>query len=250
MLAVTAARIDPDDPLSGLEVGERSEPDVPEGWVEVEGPGRGSQPPRPVEPPWRRVAGRAAADDPRLRRRRGRSGRQRGRGPRRDRRPGRRGRRRDARPPAARCSPSATRGRWPSGWRCLDATWCRSRPRFTWEEAACLPPPGSPPTDALHQGGAGPGSPCCVQGAGGSAVSTALVVLARAAGLGCGPPAATRPERDRALGLGAHRVFPSGERLPEKVDSGDGERGQGNVGASVRSLRPRRNHRRGRSHHR
>ena len=36
MFAVFAALIDADDPLSGLEVGERPEPSVPEGWTTVE----------------------------------------------------------------------------------------------------------------------------------------------------------------------------------------------------------------------
>ncbi|MFN8215569.1 MAG: zinc-binding dehydrogenase [Solirubrobacterales bacterium] len=36
MLAAYAARISPEDPLSGLEVGEVEEPNVPEGWVAVE----------------------------------------------------------------------------------------------------------------------------------------------------------------------------------------------------------------------
>src|SRR2546421_10636243 len=35
MFAVTAARIDTDDPLSGLETGERPEPAVPDGWTTV-----------------------------------------------------------------------------------------------------------------------------------------------------------------------------------------------------------------------
>ena len=35
MLAAYAARQDPDDPLAGLEVGERPEPEVPEGWTTV-----------------------------------------------------------------------------------------------------------------------------------------------------------------------------------------------------------------------
>src|SRR5215470_10407556 len=35
MFAVTAARIDTDDPLSGLELGERPEPNVPGGWTTV-----------------------------------------------------------------------------------------------------------------------------------------------------------------------------------------------------------------------
>ncbi|WP_203655857.1 zinc-binding dehydrogenase [Actinocatenispora rupis] len=36
MLAAYAERIDPDDPLSGLAVGQRPEPDVPDGWVTVD----------------------------------------------------------------------------------------------------------------------------------------------------------------------------------------------------------------------
>src|SRR5262245_10001143 len=35
MFAVTAARIDPDDPLSGLELGERPEPEPQPGWTTV-----------------------------------------------------------------------------------------------------------------------------------------------------------------------------------------------------------------------
>ena len=35
MLAVTAASIDPDDPLSGLEIGERPDPEPADGWASV-----------------------------------------------------------------------------------------------------------------------------------------------------------------------------------------------------------------------
>src|SRR5258708_40337042 len=35
MFAVTAARIDADDPLAGLELGEHPEPNVPAGWTTV-----------------------------------------------------------------------------------------------------------------------------------------------------------------------------------------------------------------------
>src|ERR1700722_15125155 len=35
MFAATAVRIDADDPLSGLELGDRPEPAVPEGWATV-----------------------------------------------------------------------------------------------------------------------------------------------------------------------------------------------------------------------
>ena len=36
MFAAFAASIDPEDPLSGLEMGERPEPEVPDGWTTVE----------------------------------------------------------------------------------------------------------------------------------------------------------------------------------------------------------------------
>ncbi len=36
MLAVYAASIDPDNPLEGLRIGERPEPEVPEGWATVD----------------------------------------------------------------------------------------------------------------------------------------------------------------------------------------------------------------------
>jgi NADPH:quinone reductase-like Zn-dependent oxidoreductase len=35
MFAVTATQIDPDNPLAGLTLGERPEPQVPEGWTTV-----------------------------------------------------------------------------------------------------------------------------------------------------------------------------------------------------------------------
>ncbi len=35
MFAATAARIDAEDPLSGLELGERPEPTAPDGWTTV-----------------------------------------------------------------------------------------------------------------------------------------------------------------------------------------------------------------------
>jgi len=36
VLAATAARFDADDPLAALEVGDRPEPEVPDGWAVVE----------------------------------------------------------------------------------------------------------------------------------------------------------------------------------------------------------------------
>ncbi len=36
MLAAYAAAINPDDPLAGLEVGERPEPEPPDGWTTID----------------------------------------------------------------------------------------------------------------------------------------------------------------------------------------------------------------------
>ena len=79
MFAVYAESFNPDDPLSGLVVGERPDPEVPDGWTTIDGQGGVAQPPRPVLAARGRAQAGAAADDPRHRRRRPRRGRQRGR---------------------------------------------------------------------------------------------------------------------------------------------------------------------------
>ena len=68
MLAAVAVRQSSDDPLSGLEVGERPRPEPRPGWAVVEVRAAGAQPPRPLVPARGRPARRPAADDPRLRR--------------------------------------------------------------------------------------------------------------------------------------------------------------------------------------
>ena len=114
-----------DDPLSGLEVGERPEPEPPEGWTTVR-----SGPPRSTTTTCgrcgRRPARGPAADDPRLRRRRRRRGRQRGHRALGDRHRAGAATRRST--PSARCCPSATTARSRSGSPCRAATWCPSPP--------------------------------------------------------------------------------------------------------------------------
>ena len=104
------------------------------------GEGRVAQPPRPVLAARGRAQAGAAADDPRHRRRRPRRGRQRGGRARGDQRPVvDRATRPSTR--SGRCSPSATRARWPSGSPYPAATSCPSRPRCpSPRRPACRPP--------------------------------------------------------------------------------------------------------------
>src|SRR4029079_15499099 len=76
-----------------------------------------------------------------------------------------------------------------------------------------------------------------VQGAGGG-VATALVSLARAAGLRVWVTSRDEAKRAKALELGAHEAFAAGERLPGKVDAVMETVGRATWSHSVRSLRP------------
>ncbi len=85
--------------------------------------------------------------------------------------------------------------------------------------------------------GVKPGDTVLVQGAGGG-VSTALVVLGKAAGLRVWVTGRDEAKRDRALELGADAAFPSGARLPERVDAVMETVGAATWSHSVKSLRP------------
>ena len=76
-----------------------------------------------------------------------------------------------------------------------------------------------------------------MQGAGGG-VATALITLARAAGLRVLATSRDEAKRTRALEIGAHEVFESGARLPVKVDAVMETVGKATWGHSVRALRP------------
>jgi NADPH:quinone reductase-like Zn-dependent oxidoreductase len=92
-------------------------------------------------------------------------------------------------------------------------------PELSWAEAACLPTAWLTAYRMLFtQSGAQPGSTVLVQGAGGG-VSTALVALGRAAGFRMWVTSRDGEKRDRALELGADAAFESGARLPERVDA-------------------------------
>jgi NADPH:quinone reductase-like Zn-dependent oxidoreductase len=92
-------------------------------------------------------------------------------------------------------------------------------PELSWAEAACLPTAWLTAYRMLFtQSGVRPGGTVLVQGAGGG-VSTALVALGRAAGYRMWVTSRDGQRRDRAVELGADAAFESGARLPERVDA-------------------------------
>jgi NADPH:quinone reductase-like Zn-dependent oxidoreductase len=109
---------------------------------------------------------------------------------------------------------------------------------LTFEEAACLPTAWLTAYRMLFaQGGLNAGDTVLVQGAGGG-VATALITLARAAGLRVLATSRDEAKRARALEIGAHEVFESGARLPVKVDAVMETVGRATWSHSIRSLRP------------
>jgi len=113
------------------------------------------------------------------------------------------------------------------------------KPRsLSFEEAACLPTAWLTAYRMLFtRGGLKPGDSVLVQGAGGG-VATALIALARAGGLRVFATSRDDAKRKRALDLGAHEVLESGERLPQKVDAVMETVGRATWSHSIRSLRP------------
>jgi NADPH:quinone reductase-like Zn-dependent oxidoreductase len=105
-------------------------------------------------------------------------------------------------------------------------------------EAACLPTAWLTAYRMLFtQSGLNPGDSVLVQGAGGG-VATALIMLARAAGFRVFATSRDEDKRARALEIGAHEVVETGERLPVRVDAVMETVGQATWSHSVKSLRP------------
>jgi NADPH:quinone reductase-like Zn-dependent oxidoreductase len=82
-----------------------------------------------------------------------------------------------------------------------------------------------------------PGQTMLVQGASGG-VSTALVTLGRAAGMRVWVTGRTEEKRALAERLGAHAVFESGARLPDRVEAVFETVGEATWKHSMRALRP------------
>jgi NADPH:quinone reductase-like Zn-dependent oxidoreductase len=109
---------------------------------------------------------------------------------------------------------------------------------LSFEEAACLPTAWLTAYRMLYtRGGLTAGDSVLVQGAGGG-VATALIVLARAGGLRVWATSREESKRAKALEIGAHDVFESNERLPGKVDAVMETVGRATWAHSIRSLRP------------
>ncbi|HEX5493084.1 MAG TPA: zinc-binding dehydrogenase [Mycobacteriales bacterium] len=109
---------------------------------------------------------------------------------------------------------------------------------LSFTEAACL---GTAWLTAYRmlftKSGTRPGDTVLVQGSAGG-VATALIALARAAGLRVWVTGRTEDKRRAALAGGAHQVFEPGARLPERVDAVLETVGAATWSHSLKSLRP------------
>ncbi|HTR76261.1 MAG TPA: zinc-binding dehydrogenase [Solirubrobacterales bacterium] len=109
---------------------------------------------------------------------------------------------------------------------------------MSFEEACCLPTAWLTAYRMLFdRSGLRPGQTVLIQGAGGG-VSSAAIELGRAAGFRVWATSREQRKRDFALERGAHAVFESGARLPEKVDVVLETVGKATWGHSLRSLKP------------
>ena len=237
MFAVTAARIDADDPLSGLELGERPEPVAPDGWVTVTVKatalnhhdvwtlrGVGISADRlPIvlgcdaagtDPDGNEVIVHSVIGDL------------------------------DAGDGDETLDPrrSLLSERYDGTFAdrvCVPRRNLVAKPAaLSFAEAACLPTAYLTAYKMLFEkSGVQPGATLLVQGAGGG-VATALILLGRAAGYRVWATSRSEAKRERALELGADQAFPAGARLPERVDAVMETVGQATWAHSLRALRP------------
>jgi NADPH:quinone reductase-like Zn-dependent oxidoreductase len=82
-----------------------------------------------------------------------------------------------------------------------------------------------------------PGDTVLVQGAGGG-VATACIMLGRLMGFRVWVTSRDDAKRDHAAQIGAHEVFPTGARLPQRVDAVMETVGAATWDHSLKSLRP------------
>ncbi len=109
---------------------------------------------------------------------------------------------------------------------------------LSFEQAACLPTAWLTAYRMLFtQAGLQPGDTVLVQGAGGG-VATAAIALGRAAGLQVWATSRDEDKRRRAQEIGAEQVFETGARLPGRVDAVVETVGKATWAHSMRSLRP------------
>ncbi|NGO70128.1 zinc-binding dehydrogenase [Streptomyces boncukensis] len=234
MFAAYAARIDKDEPLNGLELGERPEPRVPPGWTTVSvraaslnhhdlwslrGVGLGEE-----SLPMILGCDAAGVDDDGnevvVHSVIGATGH--GVGPREPR------------------SLLTERYQGTFAERVAVPQWnVLPKPKeLSFEEAACLPTAWLTAYRMLFtNAGVGPGDTVLVQGAGGG-VATAAIVLGAAAGLRIVATSRDAAKRKRAEELGAELAVEPGTRLPRRADAVLETVGAATWSHSVKSLRP------------
>jgi NADPH:quinone reductase-like Zn-dependent oxidoreductase len=235
MFAVTAARIDADDPLAGLEFGEHEEPAPPDGWTTVTVKaaalnhhdvwtlrGVGISPDRlPIvlgcdaagldadgnEVVVHAVISGGAAGD-------------------------------ETMDPARSLLSERYDGTFAEQGAVPRRNLVPKPAALSFAEAACLPTAYLTAYRMLFtRAGIAPGATVLVQGAGGG-VATALILLGRAAGYRVWATSRSEEKRDRAVMLGADQAFPSGARLPERVDAVMETVGEATWAHSLRALKP------------
>jgi len=109
---------------------------------------------------------------------------------------------------------------------------------LSFEQAACLPTAWLTAWRMLFtKARVHAGSIVLVQGAGGG-VATAAIALAAQAGATVYATSRSPAKLERALELGATEVFPTGARLPQRVDTVIETVGEATWGHSLRALRP------------
>jgi NADPH:quinone reductase-like Zn-dependent oxidoreductase len=109
---------------------------------------------------------------------------------------------------------------------------------LSFEEASCLPTAWLTAYRMLFvKAGVRPGQTVLIQGAGGG-VASAAIVLGRNAGLRVWVTSRDDARGRKAVELGAHEAFESGAKLPERVDAVLETVGQATWKHSLRALKP------------
>ncbi len=241
MFAVTADRIDAADPLSGLGLGDRPEPQPPEGWTTVEVracalnhhdlwtlKGVGISPDRlpiilgadaaGIDESGREVIVHAVIGDPF-------AGAADGGGD-------------ETMDPRRSLLSEVYDGTLAERVAVPSRNLVPKPAGLSWAEAACLPTAWLTAYRMLFvRSGAHPGDTILVQGAGGG-VATALIALGRAGGFRVWATSRDEAKRQLALDLGADAVFEPGVRLPERVDVVMETVGEATWSHSLKALKP------------